>query len=83
MDNLVENILSIKINHRRLFMGSVVPLKKYCLEEGITTEAVKKRVREGIWQMGREVIKVKGFRGLFIDTDATDRYLRDPKNHER
>ncbi|ALR91715.1 hypothetical protein [Vibrio alginolyticus] len=60
---------------------NVLPLKKYCELEGTKPAAVKRRIQLGIWKLGREVLKIDGFRQLFVDTEAVDRYLRDPKNH--
>lgn len=61
---------------------NVLPLKKYCEVEGITTEAVKKRVREGVWKMGREVLRIKGFKTLFVDVEAVEQFFRDAKNQD-
>ncbi len=58
----------------------VLPLNKYCEIEGIEPVAVKRRVQIGMWRMGKEVIKLKGFRHLFVDIDAVERFMRDPKN---
>ncbi|MFM2620361.1 hypothetical protein [Vibrio owensii] len=74
---------SLRANARGAWRMAVITLKKYCELEGVTPDAIKKRIREGIWKIGREVLRIKGWRTLMIDTDAVDAFFRDPKNHAR
>lgn len=60
----------------------IVTIKRYSEIEGITTDAIKKRIREGVWKIRREVKRIKGFRTLFVDTEAVERFFRDTKNQE-
>ncbi len=62
---------------------NILPIMKYCELEGVSENAVRRRIQKGMWRMNVEVIKVKGYQTLFVDLDAVERHIRDPKNREK
>ena len=61
-------------------MYNVIPLSKYCEMEGTSKDAIKKRIRNGVWRMGQEVIRLRGISELQVDLEAVDRWKRNPTN---
>ncbi|WP_045406749.1 hypothetical protein [Vibrio jasicida] len=62
---------------------NVIPLRVYCELEGVEAEAIRKRIQKGLWRQGKEVLLINGLRGYYIDVDAVERWMRDPKNHAK
>lgn len=61
---------------------NILPLKEYCKVEGITADAVRHRLHDGRWRLGREVLRIRGFKNLYVDIEAVERFFRDPKNQD-
>lgn len=56
-----------------------VPLSVYCRETGETKAAIDKRLRDGIWQQGNQVLKIHGVKEKWIDLVAVSEWARQSK----
>lgn len=53
-----------------------VPISMYCRATGESIEVINKRVRTGIWQEGRHVLRIYGVRERWIDLLAVTEWAR-------
>lgn len=56
-----------------------VPLNIYCSLYGETTEAINKRVQNGVWQQGVQIVKVDGVKERWVDLEEVNRWVRKYK----
>jgi len=56
-----------------------VPLNIYCKEYGETVDAINKRVQNGVWQEGVQIIKVKNVKERWVDLEEVNKWVRRNK----
>ena len=61
---------------------NVIPLREYCDLEGVGANTIRRRIQRGVWREGHEVLLIKGLKGYYVDVEAVERWMRDPKNHK-
>ncbi|NIF02100.1 excisionase [Pantoea sp. Acro-805] len=56
-----------------------VPISMYCRETGEGKDVVEKRLRNGIWQEGNQVLKIAGVKEKWIDLVVVAEWARQAK----
>lgn len=52
-----------------------LPLSAYCKMMGLSRETINRRVERGIWQLGKQVIKVGGSKERYVDLKEIDEWV--------
>jgi hypothetical protein len=56
---------------------SVVPLQKYCEISGEHRKAVERRIERGIWQVGKQALKIERIKERWIDLNEVEKWARE------
>jgi len=76
-DTLIKELIAAVVREEMKDMcaSTTMPQSVYCAKFDVSLEAIRQRLTKGIWQMGREVLEVKGA-GRYIDLRAVDAWAR-------
>jgi len=55
---------------------TIVPLSKYCDVSGESKRAVESRIERGVWQIGKQVVKIANVKERWIDLEEVAKWAR-------